>query len=163
MNINEKDEEFSEKLLKLTSIESIEKLKEIGEEIEIKNMIEKVLEPLCIPETSQSYEELFKIVINILKPVMVLKDNDVVFKSKQAEFTFYLAKCEGEVRNQFLNIDDVLYEDEAKAKKWYKSISKIVHPDVNQLNIASLAFKNLQDIFTTMTLNLDDDENDLEN
>ena len=55
--------------------------------------------------------------------------NNNFFKSKQLEFLFYLIKLEGKQRNKFLKLTDEHYQNKILAKKWYKEISKYVHPD----------------------------------
>lgn len=50
------------------------------------------------------------------------------FKSKQAEYLFYLTKLEGKQRNNLLGLTDEHYENKEVAKKWYKEIANYVHP-----------------------------------
>lgn len=51
------------------------------------------------------------------------------FKSRQAELLFYLKKLQGKQRNELLGITDEHYENKKLAQKWYREISKFVHPD----------------------------------
>ena len=65
----------------------------------------------------------------------------------------YLLEHEGERREKLLGIDDEIYSDKKVAKKWYKRIAQIVHPDFDARDSeqAKEAFQKLQDIYQDLT------------
>jgi hypothetical protein len=71
-------------------------------------------------------------------------NNNNFFKSKQAEYLFYLTKLEGKQRNNLLGLEDSHYEDKEIAKKWYREIANLVHPDKGGNNEA---FNTLNKIY----------------
>ena len=74
-----------------------------------------------------------------------------IFTSKQNEYIFYLTELEGEILLNKLNVQNKHYEDKTSAKKWYKEISKYVHPDKNQNNNKSNdAFNALNKIYNIL-------------
>jgi hypothetical protein len=73
------------------------------------------------------------------------------FVSKTSAYVFYLTQLEGKQRNKFLGITDDLYDDVKKANKWYKNISKYVHPDIvnnnsKEIEMAFIKLKKLYDV-----------------
>lgn len=69
---------------------------------------------------------------------------------------YYLTQLEGKQRNVALGITDDLYEDVAKAKKWYKKLSLLVHPDKGGDNKAFVILTQLYEVM--MDIKEDDDE-----
>ena len=74
------------------------------------------------------------------------KNSNEFFKSKQAEYLFYLTKLEGKQRNNLLGLTDEHYENKEVAKKWYKEIANYVHPDKTGNKIAFLELKKIYDV-----------------
>lgn len=77
------------------------------------------------------------------------------FKSEKDKILFLLLKVDGEQRNNLLGITDEMYDDKKLAKKWYKKLSLIVHPD--RMNNNSDAFNELKELYQVIT---DSDEVD---
>lgn len=80
------------------------------------------------------------------------KHNNNFFTSKQAEYIFYLTKLEGKQRNKLLGLKDEHYEDKEVAKKWYREIAKLVHPDKDVENKyeENEAFNTLNKIYQVL-------------
>jgi len=72
------------------------------------------------------------------------KNDSEFFKSKQAEYLFYLTKLEGKQRNDLLGLTDEHYENKELAKKWYRKIAHDIHPDKGGNNEA---FNTLNKIY----------------
>lgn len=125
--------------MELEKIKSVEDLRNAGSISKLVKEIKSLIRPLTIE--ANTYDELFKIVCCLQKNWLPLVKGP--FISKQAEFVYYLTQLEGKQRNVALGITDDLYEDVAKAKKWYKKISNIVHPDKRGSNKAFVILKQL--------------------
>ncbi|MCM2130036.1 DnaJ domain-containing protein [Larsenimonas rhizosphaerae] len=130
-------------------VSSVGELKKLGELSELVKQLEKIVVPLKV--TADSYEELLAV-------ISTLKENWLPFKkgyfvSKRAEYIYYLLEHEGERREKLLGIDDEIYSDKKVAKKWYKRIAQIVHPDFGTRDSeqAKEAFQKLQDIYQDLT------------
>lgn len=133
----------------LYEVSSVGELKKLGELSELIKQLEKIVFPLKVP--ADSYEELLAV-------ISTLKENWLPFKkgyfvSKRAEYIYYLLEHEGERREKLLGIDDEIYSDKKVAKKWYKRIAQIVHPDFDARDSeqAKEAFQKLQDIYKDLT------------
>ncbi len=111
--------------MELEKISSVEELRKAGNIPELVKQIKNIISPLTIEV--DTYDELFDVVICLQKNwVSFLKGP---FISRQAEFIYYLTKLEGKQRNKAIGITDAHYEDTKIAKKWYKEVSQLVHPD----------------------------------
>ncbi len=135
---------------KCKSVESLANVKKLGTEQEIIDNLNKIVKPLKVDVTS--YEEILEVIKNLKE-----KHIDFIegfFKSKQQEYIFYLTKLEGKKRKDLLNITEQFFEDKKLAKKWYKDISKLVHPDKNG---DSDAFNNLTELYSDITEDLNND------
>lgn len=73
-------------------------------------------------------------------------DESNFFKSKQAEYLFYLTKLEGKQRNNLLGLTDEHYENKQLANQWYREIAKYIHPDKNGDTQAFLELKKIYDV-----------------
>ena len=72
------------------------------------------------------------------------------FISKQAEYIYYLTELDGKTRNNKLGLTDIHYESKKEAKKWYKNIARLVHPDKLKLK-NDIPFKVLRKIYEIIT------------
>lgn len=147
---------------------TIEHLKNISNEEELKAMaplediikvIEKEINPLSIYVTS--YAELNN-VIKILKKHWNTFQDESYFQSKSARYIFALTHMEGKERNRIIELTEELYDDECKAKEWYRSIVKLIHPDMNQANQedAKKAMDILSEIYDRIKSCFNNDEED---
>lgn len=129
----------------IKSVQSIEEVKKLGTEEEIKNLIEDIISPIKI--IAETYEEIFEIILKLQEKWIDFKKGP--FINKQEEYIFYLTELEGKQRNNKLGIVNELYEDKKLAKSWYKNIAKYVHPDKSKCKDET-AFKVLNDIYQVM-------------
>lgn len=111
--------------MNISEISSLDDIKEYKKTSNLRDDIQALISPLKIEVSND--EELLSIV-EILKANW-LGFNEGPFVSKQAEFIYYLTQLEGKQRNKALGITDEHYENTTIAKKWYKEISQLVHPD----------------------------------
>ena len=67
---------------------------------------------------------------------------------------------EGKKRNEIIGLTNELYDGECKAKDWYKSIIKIIHPDINQdqKDDAEKAMTKLNEIYERIKDSFTSDE-----
>ena len=95
-----------------------------------------------------TYEELYQ-AVNKLNKHWDRVESDVYFKNENLKYIFALTHMGGEDRNKILRLTNELYENKDKAKKWYREISKMIHPDVNRGNKeqAEEAMKELRIIY----------------
>ena len=143
----------------LKNISSEEQLKCIAPLSDLISAIEKEISPLSIHVTT--YEELYEIVIVLKKHWNTFQD-DVYFQSESARYIFALTHMEGKKRNEIIALTNELYGDEHKAKVWYKSVVKRIHPDVNQPNQedAEKAMEKLNEIYDRIRACFNNDEED---
>ncbi len=106
----------------------VQELKKIGPEEDILAAVRKEIFPLTTNATT--YEDLYK-VIEKLNSHWDTFQRDDYFKNESSKYIFALTHMEGEERNKILNLTEGLYENKDEAKKWYRRIAKIIHPDVN--------------------------------
>ena len=69
---------------------------------------------------------------------------------------------DGEERNKIINLTDDLYEDAEAAKKWYRDLVKLIHPDIN-LTVkkdADEAMINLRNIYDRIVRSFEPDTDD---
>ncbi len=135
---------------KCKNVESLDDVKKLGTEQEIIDRLNKFLKPLKVD--ASSYKEILEVIKSLKE-----KHTDFIdgfFKSKQYEYIFYLTKLEGSQRNNLLNVSEEFYDNKALAKKWYKNISKFVHPDKNG---DADAFNKLTELYNDMIEDLGDE------
>jgi len=138
--------------MELEKITSIEDLRNAGSISNLVKKIKSLIRPLTIE--ANTYDELFEIVRCLQENWLPLVKGP--FISKQAEFVYYLTQLEGKQRNIALGITDDLYENKDEAKKWYKKLSQLVHPDKGG---NSKAFVILTRLYNVMVdIKEDDDE-----
>jgi hypothetical protein len=116
---------ISSKFMELEKISTVEELKKAGNIQDLVKQIKNTISPLTIE--ADTYDELFGVVICLQKNWVSFVKGP--FISRQAEFIYYLTELEGKQRNNAIGITDDHYEDTNIAKKWYKDISQLVHPD----------------------------------
>lgn len=122
-------------------------LTEIGSVYEICKAINDEIFPLSI--NVKNYEDLYKILTKLIHHWDTFQSDDY-FKNEKMKYIFALTYMEGVERNKIINLTDDLYESEEKAKTWYHSIVKIIHPDVNRdyKESAEAAMKELGIIYS---------------
>jgi len=143
----------------LKAISSEEQLKEVAPFDDIIRTIETEISPFRIH--AKSYEELYEAIIELKKHWNTFQDN-VYFQSESARYIFALAHMEGKKRNEIIALTEDLYDDRSKAKVWYKSLVRIIHPDINQANQedAEKAMKKLCEIYDRIKACFNNDEGD---
>lgn len=148
--------EESELTRDLKKLKSVEELKQFGSVTEIVQLFEKIVFPLRVH--AESYEELFEVLLLLREKWVDMCDG--FFCSKQKEFTFYLTKLEGKQRNHLIGLTDDLFEDKALLKNWYRNLTKIIHPDVNNDELSELAFNTLNELYQTILETFKEDNSD---
>lgn len=138
--------------MKISEISSLDDIREYEKKSNIRNDIQALISPLQIEADS---DEGVLAIIKVLKSKWLdLKEGP--FVSEQQEYIFYLTKLEGKQRNKALGITDSHYEDTTIAKKWYKEISQLVHPDKGG---DATAFNVLRKLYEVM-VDVKEDENE---
>lgn len=129
---------------------SKEDLLKLGKFTEVRAMIKKDLREFSKDNFGKK-DEIFKFIIitsnstnGLLKKITnlrefinksgeIIKDeensNEDFFKSKAHEYIYYLTELDGEERINKLKIYKSHYLNKDVAKKWYREISKEIHPD----------------------------------
>jgi len=138
--------------MEIENIQSIEDLSDSGNISDLVKEIKTLISPLTIEVNT--YDELFKIVMCLQKNWLPLIKGP--FISRQAEVVYYLSKLEGKQRNLALGISDDLYDDPEKAKKWFRELAQLVHPDKGG---TATAFKVLKKLYDVM-VDVKEDENE---
>ncbi|WP_265432586.1 hypothetical protein [Aeromonas salmonicida] len=138
--------------MELEEISSVEDLRKAGNIPDLVKQIKNTISPLTIE--ADTYDELFDVVIFLQKNFVSFIKGP--FISRQAEFIYYLTELEGKQRNRAIGITDNHYEDKNIAKKWYKEVSQLVHPDKGG---NATAFNVLRKLYEVM-VDVKDDENE---
>lgn len=138
--------------MELEEISSVEDLRKAGNIPDLVKQIKNTISPLTIE--ADTYDELFDVVIFLQKNFVSFIKGP--FISRQAEFIYYLTELEGKQRNRAIGITDNHYEDKDIAKKWYKEVSQLVHPDKGG---NATAFNVLRKLYEVM-VDVKDDENE---
>lgn len=90
---------------------------------------------------------------NTLRVIKVTpKATSGFFNTEAERVIFLLTHVDGKRRNDELGIRRVMYCDKEKAKQWYKSLARLIHPDKCNHELASEAFNELQNLHHIMTL-----------
>lgn len=134
----------------LTEVRTAQDLERLGSVDEIRQQLGEIVRPLKVD--GSSYAELFAVVQTLQEKWLDLREGP--FVSRQAELVFYLTKLDGSVRNEFLGITDAHYHDPKVAKRWFRSMSQLVHSDRGG---DDGAFQTLQDLYDVMTAREEDD------
>lgn len=114
-----------DKLKKISNKDDLEALAPLEDIIEI---IKEEIKPLQI--CVKSYEEMYD-VLRTLQNNWKSFQLDVYFKTESSRYIFALTHMEGKSRNELIKLNNELYEDKDKAKCWYKTTAKLIHPDQN--------------------------------
>lgn len=141
-----------ENLKKITSLDELKKLGSVGEII---LTLEKLVKPLKI--TAVSYEELLEYITVLQSKWLDLQDNEF-FKSEKCKYLFCLTQVDGKRRNEAIGLTDELYDDQDKAKKWYRAIVKTIRPDVNVDDVTKRAFYELKKLYDMLMVSFDEDK-----
>jgi hypothetical protein len=132
--------------MELKDIKTLDELKELGTIEEIKTKVEDTISPIKI--SANSFEELLEVIFVLKEKWIGLVEGP--FVSKEAEYIYYLTELDGKNRTKKLGITDKHYVDKDTAKKWYREIAKLVHPDKNNSN-DNKAFEVLTELYKVMT------------
>ena len=92
----------------------------------------------------------------------LIANEEQYFISKKLKYIFALNHMDGEERNKIINLTDDLYEDAEAAKKWYRDLVKLIHPDIN-LTVkkdADEAMINLRNIYDRIVRSFEPDTDD---
>lgn len=130
------------KFMKFDDIDSVEDLKAVGSVSELVFEVQDMVHPLIVK--AESYDELFEIICCLQKNWLPMAKGP--FISKQSEFVYYLTNLEGAQRNNAIGLTDDLYDDTELAKKWYRSLSQLVHPDKGGDPVAFDVLRKLYDV-----------------
>jgi hypothetical protein len=84
--------------------------------------------------------------IEVIPPDGIHHKDSYFFASEQHRLTYALIRLDKRQRLEMLGITDEHYEDPALIKKWFRDLSKYVHPDHNKLPDANLAWQKLEQI-----------------
>lgn len=116
---------------------------EIKNEIGIKNDSFKSWKGLCtfLVQFNTKYRKCDDVII---------KHEDPYFRSEASRYIFALVELDTEKRAELLGITRALYSDAKLAKKWYRDISKIIHPDVCNEAHADQAMAKLGQLYRRM-------------
>jgi hypothetical protein len=139
--------------LKISEISSLDDIREYEKKSNIRKDVQALISPLKIEE-GVSDEGVLDIIRVLKSKWLGFKDGP--FVSEQEEYIYYLTKLEGKQRNKALGITDNHYEDTTIAKKWYKEISQLAHPDKGG---DATAFNVLRKIYEVM-VDVKEDENE---
>lgn len=132
--------------MKFQSVQSIEDLKQLGSIKDLVEQLQKLVTPLKVE--AKTYEEVFEIVCTLQKSWLSFAKGP--FISKQAEYVYYLTQLEGKQRNDAIGITDQHYDDLAVAKKWFKELAQLVHPDKGGNSEAFDVLKKLYDVMVDL-------------
>ncbi|PHV25605.1 hypothetical protein CSQ93_22900 [Janthinobacterium sp. BJB426] len=128
--------------MQLKEVMSVDDLRKLGSVEIIKMELEKEISPLKIE--ASSYDEIFEIILKLRRNWVPFIRGP--FISKQLEYAYYLTKLEGKQRTLALGVDERHYHDKQFAKRWYKKIANIVHPDKGGDNLAFTELRKLYDV-----------------
>ena len=78
------------------------------------------------------------------------KDMNIYFVSEVHKLIFALLYTDKKTRMKLLDITEELYEDKEKAKKWYRRISKLIHPDICKVDGCKEADTKLNELYNSM-------------
>lgn len=144
----------------INSSNNLNDLKQIANDMGgFKKLIEKVKNDIGINNrTFKSWNGLFTFILQFNKKYRT-SDNkisivsDPYFKSDSSRYIFALVELDGEKRAEMLGITRELYSNNEMAKKWYRDISKKIHPDVCGEENAEKAMAKLNQLYGRMTQN----------
>lgn len=115
-------------LNQIKQINTIDELKNTGSMESILDVINNEIRPLSV--TANTYEELFDIIAT-LKRQWGSFSSEIYFKNDRVKIMYSLLYARSEVRNKVIRYSEDLMDDADKAKKWYLSLAKKIHPDEN--------------------------------
>lgn len=130
----------------LKSITNFESFIKLGSFTDIRNRLNEIVAPLKIE--ANTYEELYEVFRCLLEKWIDFKKGP--FVDERAEYAFYLTMLEGKQRNKMLGITDEMYNSPELAKRWYRKVSKLVHPDTGT-DKTNKAFNVLHQLYKVMT------------
>ncbi|MDN8644350.1 hypothetical protein Q0S19_07740 [Stenotrophomonas indicatrix] len=139
-------------LMELNKISSIEELRKAGSIPELIRWIKSLISPLMVE--ADNYEDLFDVVVLLQKNWIPLAEGP--FISRQAELIYYLKNLEGAQRNDALGITDAHYEDASVARKWYRDMAQLIHPDKGGDATAFRVLRRLYDVMIDVREEEDD-------
>lgn len=150
-------------------VSSEKELRALGSFKVVKEQVKESVEPLVqikcrgwkgLYEQIQLIQKLSQQVFNDqVKEVTELKDSqshqefslDIeYFKSNADQYIFYLVELDGKTQATKLGISKLMYHNADLAKKWYRQIAKIIHPDITKHPKSEEAMSVLNDIYKKM-------------
>ena len=140
-------------------VKNLDELKSLGKFMSVKKEISNdVGENIKI--TGRSWKDLFNNIIKFKEVVQKInisnintsnnEDTNKYFTSKANEYIFYLTELDGEIRMKKLGITKSHFSNKNKAKKWRDTISKEIHPDINNHPKSNIAMSKLNDMYSSM-------------
>ena len=140
-------------------VKNLDELKSLGKFMSVKKEISNdVGENIKI--TGRSWKDLFNNIIKFKEVVQKInisnintcnnEDTNEYFTSKANEYIFYLTELDGEIRMKKLGITKSHFSNKNKAKKWRDTISKEIHPDINNHPKSNIAMSKLNDMYSSM-------------
>ena len=147
-------------------VASERELKKLGAYEVVKEEINYDISPL-LKVKSRSWKELFDYIqamqevstlllreeleeLNSLRVQMSEDHAPKYFKSDADECIFYLLELRGTLRLKKLGVTKSIYQDAAKARKWYLTIAQIIHPEVSLHPDSEIALVRLDELYQAM-------------
>lgn len=142
------------------TIQSVSELKTLGGLKEVKEILATSIGTDQLL-TGNSFESVFQ-KLSALQQVVKTQDTFETetnekptptasyFNSLTDEYLFYLLELEGELRMKKLGITRQHFSNSKVAKQWYRSLAKMIHPDVCHHPNATLAMNQLTQLYREM-------------
>lgn len=142
------------------TIQSVSELKALGGLKEVKELLANEVgsDQLLTGDSFESVFQKLTVLQQLIKKESA-KDvegnqdiplNDSYFDSKANEYLFYLLELDGGVRMTKLGITHRHFYDSKVAKQWYRSLAKLIHPDVCHHPKATLGMEKLTQLYREM-------------
>lgn len=128
-----------------------EELESLGSWLDVKNHIQRdtsLYENIAVGDWHALFNE-----VNEFKKKLCKKhdiDSDLFFISEEHETIFYLVKLDGKERQKALGITGLHYKNKEVAKKWYKKMIMLLHPDRCNHPQAKAAWKEMEKLHSEM-------------
>ncbi|MBD2741571.1 hypothetical protein [Coleofasciculus sp. FACHB-1120] len=158
--------ELSIEWANISSEDELRKLKDVlGSFQAIK---QKLSEDLDIKIRANGYSEFFKILKKIqivfgsshkkehggdentnsgvISTRQPLHEDALFFSSEQHRLIYALIRLQGAQRMDMLGITEQHWKDLGLIKRWFRALSKMIHPDCNKIRGADVAWQNLEKI-----------------
>lgn len=130
------------------NISSLEELQSLGKFNQIKEIINKDLDPILIIK-ARSWSDLY-VKVNQIQKMLEKLQTKSTFTSKSSEYIFYLTELSGEARMNKLQIDKTHFTNKKKSKQWRDKIAKEIHPDKSNHPKSEQAMSKLNELYAQM-------------